>query len=89
MIALRKENKILAKGSIRSLDHIPDHLCAYTVSGSDSEILVIHNLTDETAKLNTRLLNAGGSVLYLSGSYTENADSLVLDPCGTLVQYIH
>ncbi|MCK5136814.1 MAG: hypothetical protein KAR19_13575 [Bacteroidales bacterium] len=89
MITLRKENKTLATGSIRSLDHIPDHLCAYAVNGADSEILVIHNLTDKTAKLDARLLNARGNVLYLSGSYTENTDNLKLDPFGTLVQYMN
>ncbi len=88
MIALRKENKILAEGSIRSLDHIPDHLCAYAVNCTDSEILVIHNLTDETVELDARLLNARGNVLCLSGSYTENTDNLKLDPFGTLVQYM-
>jgi alpha-amylase len=88
MIALRNKNKILAGGSIRSLDHIPAYLCAYAVRGAEIEILVIHNLTDKTMKLDAGLLNAGGAVLYMAGKYTDNRDSLRLDPFGTLVQYV-
>jgi alpha-amylase len=89
MIALRKEHKILATGSIRSPDHIPDHFCAYELVGADHKILVIHNLKARTATLDAGLLNARGPVLYLSGNYNSNTRQLRLDPFGTLIQYIN
>jgi glycosidase len=88
MIALRKEHNILSIGSIRSLDLIPDDFCAYELHDADSGILVIHNLSDRTAELDSRLLHASGRVLYLSGTYIEHASTLQLDPFGTMIQYL-
>jgi len=87
MIALRKTHPALARGTIESMNQIPDHLCAYTLHDTAGDVVVIHNLTGKTAKLDTRLLNASGPVLYLDGKYTKDRKSLLLDPFGTLVQY--
>jgi alpha-amylase len=87
MIALRREYKTLSLGTIRSLEHIPDHFCAYELVDADSEIIVIHNLDDKPAILDNKLLNARGRIIYLSGIYNEDTHSLQLDPFGTLIQY--
>jgi glycosidase len=88
MIALRREHSTLSVGSIGSLDLIPDDFCAYEIHDADSGILVIHNLNDRPAKLDSRLLNARGRIIYLSGMYNENTSILQLDPFGTMIQYI-
>jgi alpha-amylase len=88
MITLRKEHTTLSMGSIRSLDHIPGSFCAYELYGTDSEIVVVHNLDDKAAKLDSSLLHASGRVLYLSGTYIEDTHELQLDPFGTLIQYL-
>lgn len=89
LIALRKEHKILSGGTISRLDHIPEHLCAYALRDADSEIVVIHNLTDKTVELETGMLNPAGPVLYLAGTYSKDKETLQLEPYGTLVQVLN
>jgi alpha-amylase len=87
MIRIRKENNILARGSIKSLENIPGEVCGYALANQDQEILVIHNLTDRQLKLDIGYLKAYGRILYCSGDFSANRDSLILDPFGSMISY--
>ncbi len=89
LITLRKEHNILSSGTISRLDYIPEHLCAYALRDADSEIVVIHNLTNKRTRLDAGLIHVEGPVLYHAGTYTKDGDSLFLEPYGTLVQYLN
>lgn len=88
MISLRKEYGILSGGTVRSMDSFPDDLCAYAVAGEEGEILVIHNLSGETATIEPDPNGSDGRIIYLSGAMAEKGDSLLLDSYGTLVRFI-
>jgi alpha-amylase len=86
MISLRKKYKTLSTGSISGMDNIPGRFCAYKLCDADNEIVVVHNLKDRKAKLDSRRLDASGRVLYLSGTYMDDTHKLQLEPFGTLIQ---
>ena len=87
MIRLRKENSILADGSIGSLEDLPANVCGYVLSDRNGEIMVIHNLTAKQLKLDTSNFHARGRILYCAGSFSGNRESLVLDPFESLICY--
>jgi len=87
LIALRRDHPVFAEGAISSLGEIPEHLCGYVLSNDRRKAVVIHNLSDQPARISAGKLGAKGRILYLSGEETLMRDTLLLDPFGTLVQY--
>ena len=86
LIALRKAHSALATGSIAGLDNINKDLCVYVVRGAEEKILVIHNLTGNTAVLDTRQFKLKDQALFLEGAYTNKGKTLSLEPYGSLIQ---
>jgi glycosidase len=88
LIALRKAHPDLATGSIAGLDNFNKGLCAYVIRGAGEEILVIHNLTENTAVLDARQFKLKEQAFFLEGEYSTNGKTLHLDPFGSLIQLV-
>lgn len=88
LIALRKAHPLLATGTIAGLDNINKDLCAYVVRDAEEEILVIHNLTGNTAVLDARQFKLQDQALFLEGEISIKGKTLHLEPFGSLIQLV-
>lgn len=88
LIALRKAHPNLATGTIAGLENINEDLCVYVVSGAEEKILLIHNLTGDTAVLDLRQFKLKDEALFLEGEISTNGKTLHLEPFGSLIQLV-
>lgn len=55
MIAIRKEHRVLQRGTISSISHSRSQLLAYMLSHEGQRVLVVHNLTPNDVTINHNL----------------------------------